>query len=865
MQAFSEKALARLLSVTFIVVLAASGAGKQRVQGPLDYVRDVEPFLKKRCAPCHGAVQQMNGLRLDQPEAVLKGGYGGPVVIPGKAQESPLFQRISSNKEGFRMPPAGPQVPPGEVALLQVWIDQGAKTPQASEARAPVPAESPKKSKHWAFQSVVRPEPPAVRNRPWVRNPIDTFVLARLEGEGIRPALEADRVTLIRRLSFDLTGLPPTPGEVDAFLSDNRADAYERLVDRLLASAHFGERWARHWLDAARYADSDGYEKDNARPSAWRYRHWVIGALNRDLPFDQFTIEQIAGDLLPGSTVEQRVATGFHRNTLTNREAGVDRAEARFEQLVDRTNTVGTVWLGLSVRCAQCHDHKFDPISQKEYYQLEAFLHNTEELDLEAPLPGEMGPYLQARPEYYRRRAEILSEVNIPEWQAEWERKLVAAMDNPGKELDWDFQVTQIRAMVDYVDRIVRTPQEQRRQLDADRLTDYFVASPGPDVAKDSGLRQCFREAREKLRELRDGYSALSLAPTMVESPNPVPAHIYLRGNYRAEGLEVQPRTPAILQPMPPDAKPNRLTLAKCLVDRRNPLTARVTVNRFWQEYFGQGLVRTAEDFGTQGARPSHPELLDWLAGEFMESGWSMKHLHKLIVTSAVYRQSSDARPELITRDPNNALLARQARLRLPAELIRDNALAVSGLLSPAIGGKSVRPPQPKGVAELSYSGSVKWEESTGPDRYRRGLYILFQRTVPYPQLVNFDGPDATVTCVRRQRSNTPLQALNLLNDPVFHEAAQALAVRVLREVPEPMERRLDYAVRLCLARYPTSRERERLASHYTKQKELLLAEPESIAQLAPNPLPGIPPLETAAWVALGRVLLNLDEFITRE
>jgi hypothetical protein len=329
--------------------------------------------------------------------------------------------------------------------------------------------------------------------------------------------------------------------------------------------------------------------------------------------------------------------------------------------------------------------------------------------------------------------------------------------------------------------------------------------------------------------------------------------------------LEVLPGTLAILHPIPPDAKPNRLTLAKWLVDRRNPLTARVTVNRFWQEYFGQGLVRTAEDYGTQGDRPSHPELLDWLAAEFMESGWSAKHMHRLIVTSAVYRQSSDVRPELMARDPNNALLARQARLRLPAELIRDNALAVSGLLNPAIGGKSVRPPQPKGVAELSYSGSVKWEESTGPDRYRRGLYTLFQRTVPYPQLVNFDGPDATVTCVRRQRSNTPLQALNLLNDPVFHEAAQALAVRVLREVPEPLDRRLDYGFRLCLARYPTPRERERLASYYIRQMELLQAEPESIAQLAPNLLPGIPPVETATWAALGRVLLNLDEFITRE
>jgi Protein of unknown function (DUF1553)/Protein of unknown function (DUF1549)/Planctomycete cytochrome C len=832
------------------------------VQSTVEFVRDVEPILHKNCYVCHGPSQQMNGLRLDQKETALKGGYSGAAIQPGKSAESLLIKKVASSKDGFKMPPTGAALTATEIGILRAWIDQGADWPTQAAPSAVKMSPAEKKS-HWSFQRVKQPEPPLVRERSWVRNPIDAFILARLESEGISPSAEADRVTLIRRLSLDLTGLPPTPWEVNEFLRDNGPQAYERVVDRLLDSAHYGEKWARYWLDLARYADSDGYEKDQARPYAWRWRHWVIEAFNNDMPFDEFTRAQVAGDLISNSP-DFLVATGFYRNGLKNREAGVKREEARFEEVVDRTNTVGTVFLGLTVGCAQCHDHKYDPITQKDYYQLFAFFNNTQDVVVDAPLPGDMGPYLQARPGYYAKREAILKEGGIPELQAIWESKVRAARDDPGKNLDWDYALTEVRATVEGADRLLRKGPQQRTQKENDEFTNYFIGHPGPETAKDKAATDRLKELQKKLRELDSSFPALSQAYAVIESPEVIKTHIAVRGDYRREGVEVQPDVPSFLPALPRNDRPVRLRLADWLVSRDNPLTSRVVANRMWQEFFGTGLVRTSEDLGVQGEKPTHPELLDWLAAEFMNQGWSVKRMQKLIVTSATYRQSSQARPDLKERDPANTLLARQNRLRLPAELVRDAALSASGLLYPAVGGESIRPPQPESVSKLTYGGA-KWEETQGKNRYRRGLYIHYQRTSPYPQLANFDEPNSNISSTRRPRSNTPLQALNLLNDPVFTEAAQSLAVRVLEEAPQDWEHRLETLFQICLSRSPNSNEREKMGRYFETQKSIFLKDPKSIASVAPNPVPGVEPVELASWVGVGRVVMNLDEFITRE
>ena len=838
----------------FFALGLALACGAQAV----DFNRDVQPLLTARCSGCHGSQQQMNGLRVDTPDALLKGSDSGPVVVPGSSATSKLIERVSSTKKGFAMPPVGTPLTAAEIQLLCAWIDEGAKIPAATNGSA-----NPKTSL-WSLQPLSRPRVPEVSDPSWPRNPIDNFILARLESEHIKPAPEADRNTLIRRLSLDLTGLPPSPEETEAFLTDKHPDAYERLVDRLLASPHYGEARAREWLDLAHYADSDGYEKDLVRPWAWRYRQWVIDAFNRDLPYDQFTIQQIAGDLLPNPTVDQKVATGFLRNTLTNREAGVNRAEARFEQIVNRTNTVATVWLGLTVGCAQCHNHKFDPITHKDYYQFFAFFNSADEIDIDAPLSGEIGPYLAARPEYDKKRREILEYYGVAELQAQWETRIQQAFREQGKDLEWNFAVTEMRASFDGADHFLKGEWSKRTQRQADRLTDYFVRNHGPEIDKNKAVSAFLNEAGKKLKDLRATLPEMAEAPVMEELSNPPQSNIHLGGDYQALGALVEPNIPSAFTPISVPHQ-NRLTLASWLVSRDNPLTARVEVNRMWQDFFGRGLVLSSENFGTQGDRPSHPELLDWLAAEFQDHDWSMKYMQKLIVMSAAYRQSSAFRKELESTDPNNILIARQSRLRLPAESVRDEALAASGLLNNAIGGKSVRPPQPAGVAELGYADNVKWHESAGPDRYRRGLYIHFQRTTPYPMLMNFDEPDSNTTCTRRGRSNTPLQALNLLNDPVFFEAAQALATRVLEEMPGGLTQRLDYAFELVLARPPSEGERQRLTDYYEQQKQLLAKDPKAPENMQPFHPQGVDPLDAAAWVGVTRVLLNLDEFITRE
>ncbi|MBI2686037.1 MAG: DUF1553 domain-containing protein [Acidobacteria bacterium] len=823
------------MRVTLWIVICAGAAWGQET-----FTTEVAPILKRRCVACHGAAMQTNGLRVDDGAALIQGGYSGAAVIPGKPGESKLLARLTSSEKGFMMPPAGARLSADELATITKWIAGGARVPVASAAG---PARRP--SSHWAFQPVRKPAVPQGAN------PIDYFVGERLKKEGLALSAEADRGTLARRVKLDLLGLAPAPEEVQAFVNDKRPDALERLVDKFLASPHYGERWARPWLDLARYADSDGYEKDNVRPYAWRYRQWVIDALNDDMPFDRFTIAQMAGDLLPGATVEDRVATGFHRNVLTNREAGVDRAEARYEQLINRTNTLGTTWLGLTVGCAQCHDHKYDPFSQREFYQLFAFFNEADDVDIDAPMAGEMGPYLKALPGYRRDRDKLLAEYKIPELQARWEEKMRTAYANPGKDAEFDFWITSMSAMVDHAMRLMHKKPVERTQREADILTDYFIANPGPENGRDKELTAKLKELRAKMAELKKSTPFLTQAYAMGEHPEHPKTHITIRGDYRSLGIAVQPGTPSVLPPMErKDGEPVRRSFARWLVSKENPLTPRVAVNRAWQEFFGRGIVRTSEDFGATGEKPTHPELLDWLAADFMENGWSLKKLHRTIVLSATYRQASKYRPDAAEKDADNSLLSRQSRLRLPAELIRDTALQVAGILDPEIGGRSVMPFLPKGVGELGYGGS-KWKESFGREAYRRGLYIHYQRTTPYPLLVNFDAPDSNVACSRRRPSNTPLQALNLLNDPVFMEASNAFAVQALAL---PAQDRIPRMFAQALGRPPTETEREALARYVDKQTDVLRAEGKTGDLLT-----------QAAWSGLARVLFNLDEFINRE
>ena len=828
--------------------LAVSLSTFAQTPGKVDFTRDVEPLFQKRCYMCHGPQQQMSGLRFDQKESADR------VIQPGKSASSRLIQMVSGTQKKV-MPPIGPRLTAAEIGMLRSWIDEGA--PWAAGGAQP--------AVHWSFRKIQRPEPPAVGDRAWVRNPIDQFVLAKLDSEGIAPSPEAGKITLIRRASLDLTGLLPTPQEVEAFVHDNRPDAYDRVVDRLLASPHYGERWGRFWLDLARYADSDGYEKDRARPWAWRYRQWVIDALNRDMPYDEFTIDQLAGDLLPNRTTDTLVATGFNRNTLTNREGGTDPEQFRDEQVLDRAATLGTVWLGLTVGCAQCHNHKFDPISQKEFYQLTAFFNTQEEVNAAAPMPGELGPYLEARPAYDKKRAELLAEYKIPEAEADWEDKLRYAEQHPGEHDDWSFAYGEFTHNIDSAKKVLFLDRARRTELQERAMLDYFLSACGNLYPKQHCKDLQISDVRTKLDELNEALPHFSYAPVLVENDTPPKTYIHIKGDWREHGDEVQPGTPAVLPPLPAGVKPTRLVLARWLVSPDNPLTSRVAVNRIWQELFGRGIVKTSEDFGTQGDEPTHPQLLDWLASEYMARGWSTKQMIRLIVTSSTYRQSSKARPDVAQRDPDNALLSRQSRVRLPAELVRDETLEAAGLLDPRIGGPSVRPPQPKGVAELSYAGSVKWHESTGADRYRRGIYILFQRTVPYPMLVNFDEPSSNLSCTRRERTDTPLQALNLLNDPVFFEAAQGLAFRVMHEASGSFGDRLNFAYRVTVGREPSAREAERLGKYYDDTLKELQDNQKTVAELFPNRLEGVPQAQAAAWVELSRVLLNLDEFITRE
>jgi hypothetical protein len=723
------------------------------------------------------------------------------------------------------MPLNRPPLAESEIALLRDWIDQGARG-MADERPGVPPAAA-----HWAFIPPRRPVPPAVRTPGWVRNPIDRFVLARLEQAGLKPSPEAEPTTLLRRLSLDLVGLPPTPEQVDAFLADRSPDRDERAVDRLMVSPHFGERWARPWLDQSRYADSNGYSIDAPR-SIWKYRDWVIVAFNDDRPFDRFVIDQIAGDLRPEASLAAKIATGFHRNTPINQEGGIDVEQFRVESIVDRVNTTGTVFLGLTVGCAQCHDHKYDPISQRDYYRLYAFLNNVDEPELEIATPEERARRQQVRERIDRFHRELAGRhPDLDERERRWEESLSPAFK----------QNAEIAAKLAFdVARDRRSPAQ--RQV----LVELMLAA-SPDLKAEHATLKDLRAAEPRF------------VTTMVVGERPGPpreSFVHLGGDFTRHGERVEPGVPGVLPPLEgvsPGNRPDRMDLARWLVDRRNPLTARVAVNRIWQAYFGRGLVETDNDFGTQGAPPSHPELLDWLACELMDRGWSLKAIHRLIVDSATYRQASRVRPESQAIDPDNRLLWRQARLRLDAELIRDTALAGSGLLTRNVGGPSVFPPQPEGVMDL---GQMRrpWRADTGPNRYRRGLYTFFWRATPYAFLTTFDAPGGVQACTRRLRSDTPLQALTLLNDPAFVEIARGLAARIVGDRPPPCgdRERIDHAFLLCLGRRPADRE-SRMLEGYLKAERAKPADGDPTSPAPPE------------WIGVARVLLNLDEFVTRE
>lgn len=995
------------------------------VEAPSSFATNAAPILAERCTTCHGPEKQSNGLRLDSLESILQGGDSGPAIVPGNSAESLLITLVSGGDPDRVMPPKGDRLTEEQVATLKSWIDAGAVGPEkASEGPIQVA------TNHWAFKTPARPEAPAVANAAWPVNDIDRFILAKLESQNISPSPEADRATLIRRLHFDLTGLPPTPEEVDRFVADDTPGAYERLVNRLLGSPHFGERWGRYWLDLARYADSDGYEKDGVRPYAYRYRDWVIDALNRDMPYDQFVIEQLAGDLLPGADQDCLLATGLHRNTLTNREGGIDPEEDRDKQTVDRVNTTATVFLGLTMGCAQCHTHKYDPITQREYYSFYAFFNAAMEKDIPAPMPGEELAYREAKQRFDGQVAELRKTVDeyratlaqkLPEWEKGltvppegWtvldpvsyassggtefseleDHSLLAAgylppedkytivvrskelglktfrlqaltheslaKKGPGRAQNGNFvlgeftlfaapmndpnkvqQVKLVRPKADFeepgkeiglaidgdtnsgwaiyrdtnfnedryatfeTDEAIGFPDGTiltfvldhrygrghnigRVRLSASKLpADAIQFSDQVHAALKVSADQRTEEQKNvvldyfcnldaKYRELRAPLDALlkaepqppkTLAQALVQNPDPPKTFVHLRGDFLSKGDEVQAATPAMLKPMKArGATPDRLDLAQWIVDPANPLTSRVYVNRIWQRLFGRGIVATPDDFGTRCEPPSHPELLDWLATEAIARGWSTKDLIRLVVNSSTYRQSSVVRPDVYELDPENHLLARQNRYHVEAEVTRDAYLAASGLLYDAVGGPSVRPPQPAGIADLGYAGQVKWTDSPAPDKYRRGVYIFFQRTVPYPMLMAFDCPDANSATPRRNRSNTPLQALTLLNDPVFFECAQALGGRILREAPEDEAERIRFAFRQCMGRAPSDAEVARLQQFLAEQRSAFEGNHELAAAFANAHTPeekSAP--ERAAYVALARVILNLDEFTTRE
>ena len=1011
----------RLLLVSFVLATACCAAD-------IAFNKDVRPILSDRCFACHGPDKNNRkaNFRLDvEAEAKADRGKGKFGIVAGHPERSEVYKRITSTSKTLRMPPAylgHDKLTDREIETLRTWIEQGAVYQQ-----------------HWSFIPPRKAPLPVVKDASWPRNAIDNFILARLEREGLHPSPEASKATLIRRLSLDLTGLPPTPGEVGAFLKDPSPDAYEALVDRLLAGHRYAERMAIRWLEAARYADTNGYQTDGPR-DMWRWRDWVLDAFDKNMPFDRFAREQIAGDLLPNATLSQKIATGFQRNHRTSAEGGIVDEEFRVDYVADRTETTATVFLGLTLGCSRCHDHKFDPMTQRDYYSMFAFYNNVpekgfvwnfgnEEPVIKAPLPEQEMRLaeLDARLAGAEAKDRMVESKSEPA-QRRWERRIARAKspvdwapsegqlfqrdlndaggrfdgkrvldagnekpifnyrdpftlsvwvkpDSPkgailskgedyfegpqhglylidGKvRLQVTYRYTDLAMRMETVDpvtmgewqHIVATydggmkaagvriyvngkPRElkilfdqllwpldtkepwrigaggglrftgsigevrvYRRCLSPEEVTVLHtrdtlsaLASMAPDrrtADQAAKLRMAFLEhfAPQKIlqaraavaaaRKERDSYyDSIPTVMVMKERAERRDAFILKRGAYDAHGEKVSPNTPAFLPPMKPEWPKNRLGLAYWLTDRGNPLTARATVNRFWASLFGIGLVKTVEDFGSQGEWPVHQELLDWLAVEFMDSGWDVKHMLKTMVMSAAYRQSSRVSPELVQRDPENRLLARGPRFRLPAEMIRDQALAVSGLLVERFGGPPVKPYQPPGLwQELQGSGNV-YERDKGEGLYRRSIYSYWRRTVAPPNMVNFDAPTREVCIVRENRTNTPLQALNLMNDVVYLEAARKLGERMLREGGSDP---LAYGFRAVLGRGPKAEEETALSRALAKFKTYYQAHPKDAEEYlkqgdAPLP-PKIPATELAPYAAVAGIVLNLDETITKE
>ena len=1069
----------------------------------IDFVKEVQPIFAAKCDSCHGAKKQEPAYRLDHKATAFKGGDIGLAIQPGKSAESPLIRYVAGLDPDIKMPPQGERLSAEQIAILRAWIDQGADWPESASVNL-----KHKNADHWAFKTPTRPAIPNSKQADRARTVIDNFILAKLDSERLTLSPETDRITWLRRLSLDLIGLPPSADEVDSFLADASADAFEKQVERLLASPHYGERWGRHWLDAARYADSDGFEKDKSR-QVWFYRDWVIDALNRDLPYDQFLIEQLAGDLLPNATQDQLVATGFLRHSMLNEEGGVDPEQFRMDAMFDRMDAIGKAMLGLTIQCCQCHNHKYDPMTQEEYYRLFAFLNNDHEAQPVVYTAEEQSQIAAIKREIAAVEDELRR--STPDWQrhfAEWEAhtsptrqrgvsgnerevnnnalttpslarraseaewttlqlkhvgdngqryfdqgdgsilvagyaptkfsavfqsqplslqnitairlellndpnlpcngpgrsfmgtcalteisveandagptaapkqavKLIAATadySNPERVLEANFfdktdkrrvtgpvafaidgkddtawgidagpgrrnqprnavfvfekpvsyengtvlkitlkqmhggwnsddhmnnnlgrfrisATTSAAPVADPLPALVRAtlsvPREQRTAAQQDTLFSYWRTT----VTE-------FQAANERIEALWQQWPKGSTQLALMPRERPRDTRVLMRGDFLKPSKSVKPGFPEFLnasvsrealapgQPITTNdvrgltpsgsqsgATGNRLTFARWMTDRRNPTTARVIANRIWQAYFGTGIVSTSEDLGVQADPPSHPELLDWLAVELMDHGWSLKHLHRLITLSATYRQSSRVTPELFEKDQFNRLLARFPRVRVEGEIVRDIALAASGLLNERLGGAAIFSPSPAFLylPPASY-GPFTWTEETGLDRYRRGLYTFRRRSTPYPMLTNFDTPNADFACVKRTRSNTPLQALTTLNEVVFLECARALAMLTLTDGGIDDEARLSFAFRRCVSRSPTDIERNAIVKLLNQQRTKFSApdaKPWELAAADPTKPPALPSGTTApdlaAWTIVSRVLLNLDETLTRE
>ena len=1052
------------LSLSLLLIFSAQAAPEIPLPGTIEFNRDIRPILSDKCYTCHGPSKQMGTLRFDREEVAKHELSGGRfAIVPGDPAKSLMIQRIGSTNPAVRMPMGGEALSAREIETIRKWVEQGAQWQQ-----------------HWAFIPPKRPALPPVKDTNWPRNPIDNFVLARLEREGLKPSPPAERATLLRRVTFDLTGLPPTPGEVDVFLADKSPNAYERVVDRLLASPRYGERMAFTWLEAARYADTNGYQSDGER-FMWRWRDWVIDAFNRNMRFDRFTIEQLAGDLLPNPTLDQRIATGFNRNHRGNSEGGIVPEEYQVEYVMDRVETTGTVFMGLTVGCARCHDHKYDPIKQKDTYQLFAYFNNVPESGkarrygnsppfIQAPLPAQQAQLKQLDDQaaaaakkfaglepklrqaqkaweasvdkskavywgssrglvvHYALNGDIAAQALVaPEGKPDSIQPLgpqdgearfvpgrmgqaasfdgktymqggdVAGFDSNGyqddpftmaawiyptaatgaivtksadvtepggyglqlkdgkvqfnyvndwvddgirieseKTLDlnqWhqvtltydgtrfakgmqlyvDGEAWKFKAFVDDINNstplkrdplrigagggpqnrfrgsiedvriykralsageakvladflpvgeIAALPAAQRTQGQSDKIRDYFLENAAP-----ADIRTAYNQVLET-RAKRDAFS-LNLPTVMVmeELPTPRETHVLIRGMYDQPGEKVIPSVPGFLAASATNYPPNRLGLAQWLVNPSNPLMARVTVNRFWQMYFGIGIVKTVEDFGSQGDAPSHPELLDWLATEFIRTGWDVKAFQKTIVMSATYQQSSRTTPEMGQRDPENRLLSHGPRFRLPAPMIRDQALALSGLLVNQIGGPSVMPYQPDGLwADLS---AAAYKQDHGDKLYRRSLYTFWKRTIPPPTMASFDASSRESCVVRQNLTNTPLQALDLMNDVAFLEAARVLAQHVMEEGGSKPEERIAYAFRRITGRPATDAEIKLLLQSFNFQLDAFQSKPDAaLKYVSEGEYPRDPKLnvsQLAAYTTLASFMLNLDETSTKE